>query len=67
MSDFFRKHGLIISKEGRISKKIFHNRAKNIHPPENVGTWKHAFLDIKKSDSKRLFSSDSKCRTITRG
>ena len=25
------------------------------------------FLDIEKSDSKRLFSNDSKCKSITRG
>ena len=40
MSNFFGKHGLILSevfdiwKGSRISKKIFHNLAKNIHLPE---------------------------------
>ena len=42
MSDFFRKQGLILSemfdiwKEARISKKIFHNRAKEIPLPDKI-------------------------------
>ena len=62
---FFRKHGLILSdhvygKEQVSRQKKFHNRAKNSSSWESL-TIETSFLDIKKSNSKRLSLNDSKC------
>ena len=70
MWDFFRKHGLIFSevfwymeRSNNLEKNISHNRAKKFIFL-SVDTF---FIDVEKSNSKRLFLKDSKCKSITRG
>ena len=72
---FFRKQDQILSelsvliygKEQESRKKIFHNRVKKFTFLRRFDCRKTFFLDIKKSNSKKLFSNGSKCITITRG
>ena len=68
MSDFFSKTGsdtfssvLKTGKEQESRKKFI--TVKKIHLAETVWLWKHVFLDIEKSNSKRLFSNYSKHKT----
>ena len=47
-------------------EKKFHNRAKKSSSCEGF-TVETRFLDIKKSNPKRLFSNDAKYKTVTKG
>ena len=73
MSDFFLKHRLILSEvfsyieRGKNLEKKVHNSAKRKSSSYEGLTVETRFLDVEKSSSKRLFSDDSKYKTITRG
>ena len=73
MSDFFRKHGLILSEVF-----WYMERSKNLDKKYSMTLQKFIFLrrferrntfflDIEKSNSKRLFLNDSKCKSVTEG
>ena len=73
MSDFFRKHGLILSEvfwymewKKNLEKKYFLTVQKKLFFWEGL-TVETRFLDIEKSNSKTLLSNDSKYKTNTRG
>ena len=60
------RSALIYEKEQQ-SGKIIHDRAKKFTFLRRFDRRSTIFLDIEKSISKRLFSNDSKCKTITVG
>ena len=73
MSDFFEKHGLILSevfwymeRSKNLKRYILHNHAKRLVFLRRFHL-RDTFLDIEKSNSKRLFSNDFKCKLVTRG
>ena len=74
MSDFYRKHSLILSegfwcmeKSKNLKKKHFITVQINSFSYKGLTIETRFFLDFKRSNSKRLFLNDSKCKTITRG
>ena len=72
MSDFFRKHGLILSEviwcmeRSKNLENNFITVQSNSSSSEGLSV-ETRFLDIEKSNLKRLFLNDSKCKSITRG
>ena len=62
-SDTFRSV-LISGKEQESGKKMCQYRAEKIVFPRRFDRRNTLLLDIKKSNSKYLFSNDSKCKTV---
>ena len=65
-SDTF-KSVLVYGKEQESRRKIFHNRAKKFIFLRSFDRRNTFFLEFEKSNSKRLFLNDSKCKSVTRG
>ena len=74
MSDFLRKHGLTLSevfwyaeRSKNLEKKYFIIVQKKFIFVRRVKRRNTFFLDIEKSNSKRLFLNGSRCKSVTRG